>query len=138
MLTRNIAIGLIIGGTLGGLAIGGTTGWTLNGWRLSGKVSKLEGKVETQQQTIATLEGANGRCTAAVGDVRGSVQQLVDENLKRSNAATKAMEKAAGEAKGHLAAAAAAMGRAAPKAGDECTTLARELLDYARRRKAAP
>lgn len=137
MLTRNLAIGLILGGTLGGLAIGGLAGWTLNGWRLGARVAELQGVADTQRQSIATLEGANGRCTAAVGDVKGAVKQIADDAAARSRRAQDAMEKAARAAQGNLKAARDALNRPLPKAGAECDAIEQEALDYAAKRKAA-
>jgi hypothetical protein len=138
VLTRQLAIGLIIGGTLGGLAIGGLTGWTLNGWRLSGRVAELQGVANTQHQSIATLRGANDNCTAAVGGVKGAVQQIADQVDKNSRAARAAMARAEKAAAGHLDAARSALNRPLPPAGAECDALVREAIDYATRRKAAP
>lgn len=137
MLTRRIAIALMIGGTLGGLALGFGAGWLLNGWRLAGELQELKGTVATQRQAIATLEGANGRCTASVAEVRGAVKDLVDENARRAAAAQAAIARAEKSAEKHLQAATAALARPAPKAGEECATLVREALDYARKRKGA-
>lgn len=138
VLTRQAAIYMIVGGTLGGLAIGGAAGWIVNGWRLSGDVQKLTGVVSTQQQGIDTLKGANDRCTTAVGDVKASVKTLVDENAARSKASQAAIDRAAKKAEGHLKAATAALNRPMPAPGKECDALVREALDYADRRKGNP
>jgi|CXWL01.1.fsa_nt_gi hypothetical protein len=135
VLTRQVAIYLIVGAAIGGLAIGGAIGWTANGWRLSGNVEKLAGVVSTQDQSIATLKGVNDRCAASVGDVKASVKALLDESAKRSAAAQDAMDKAAKKAEGHLAAAAAALNRPMPAPGKECDAIVREALDYAKKRK---
>lgn len=138
MLTRQIAIGLIIGGTTAGFGLGGAAGWTLNGWRLSARVAELQGVANTQHQSIASLEGANVRCTTSVGDVKGAVKALVDAAEGRAQKAQAAMARAEKATAAHLAAARAALARPLPKAGAECDTLAQEAADYARRRKAAP
>lgn len=114
------------------------TGWGVKGWKDSGEISRLEGKVETQQQSIATLEGANTRCLAGVKDVQAAVKGFIDAGTERSEAARIAMEAAAAAAQGHLAAAQAAVNRAAPAAGKECPTAAQEAQAYARKRKGAP
>jgi hypothetical protein len=134
---RNLTLYLIVGAAIGGLAIGGAAGWTINGWRLAGQIQELKGVVSTQQQGIDTLKGANERCTAAVGDVKGSVKALVDENAKRSAASQAAIEKAAKASVGHMRAAKDALNRIAPKPGEECATFAREAAEYVRRRKEA-
>lgn len=137
MLTRNLAIGLIVGGTLGGLALGGLGGWTINGWRLAGQVEQLRGVVRTQEQGIATLKGANANCSAAVKSVQSAVQGIADRVDKNSKAARAAMARAETAAAVHLAAAKDAMNRPLPKPGGECDALVREALDYAAKRKAA-
>lgn len=120
------------------LAIVAGAGWTVNGWRLAGQLEQLQGVVDTQKQSLATLAGANERCAAGVADVKGAVKALVDDGTRRSAAAAAAMEQVAARAKGHLDGAAAALNRAMPAAGQECDTAAAEALDYAKRRKAAP
>ena len=120
------------------LVVATTAGWVLNGWRLSGKIENLQGVVQTQQQSLATLQGANMRCTAAVGDVRDAVAAYVKEGEKRAAAATVAMQEAAKASKANLAAAKAALSRPPAKAGEECATVAREAAEYAKKRKAAP
>lgn len=113
-------------------------GWTLNGWRLAGKINELQGVVDTQAQALATLEGANTRCTAGVAEVKAAVKAYVEAGDARGREAAEAMRQAARAAQGHLAAAKAALDRPAPKRGEECATAAAEASDYARRRKAAP
>lgn len=136
MLTRNIAIGLIIGGTLGGLAIGATTGWVINGWRLSGKVERLNGKVDARDQAIASLGDINARCTSSVADVKAAVKEIADDAAKRAAAAATAMQRAEKGAGAYLANARAALARPAPAPGGECEAMVREAIDYAGRRKA--
>lgn len=119
-------------------AIAAGAGWTINGWRLSGEISSLEGTVATQKQSIATLVGANDRCLAGVQDVKGAVKAYVDAGAARSEAAAAAMKQAAAAAKGHQDAATAALNRVQPAKGKECETIAGEAAKYARKRKAAP
>jgi hypothetical protein len=113
-------------------------GWTLNGWRLGAKVERLEGTVATQRQALAALDGANQRCVAGIAEVKGAVQQLVDDARRRAAAAAAAMARAEKQAAGHLAAARHALGRPMPEPGLECEQTAAEAAAYARRRKAAP
>jgi len=134
MLKTNVAIYLIIAA----LALGAAAGWVLNGWRLSGQIERLQGKVETQEQSIATLRGANGRCTAAVGDVKAAVQGIAERVEKNSRAAVAAMARAEKTAAGHLDAARSATARPMPAPGGECAALVKEALEYAARRRAAP
>lgn len=119
-------------------AAGLAAGWTLNGWRLSGQIHALQGVVSTQAQAIATLEGANQRCTAGVAEVSAAVKAYVAAGAARAREAAEAMQRAERGAQAHLAAARGALERPAPKAGEECDTAAAEAADYARRRKAAP
>ena len=121
-----------------GLALGGSTGWTLNGWRLSGEIQRLTGVAETQKQSLATFEGANKRCAAGLADVKGAVKGFVDDGARRSAAALKAMQEAAARAQGHLEDAKAALNRPMPAAGAECDTAAAEAAAYARKRKGSP
>lgn len=120
------------------LAAAGVGGWTLNGWRLSGQINKLQGTVDTQLQTIATLKGANDRCTAGVAEVTAAVKGYVDAGSARSEEAKAAMLAIADQAAGHLAAAKSAMNRPPPARGKECDAVAAEASAYARKRKAAP
>lgn len=120
------------------LAIGAGAGWTINGWRLSGEISRLEGTVATQKQSIATLVGANERCVAGVQEVKGAVKALVDDGARRSAEAAAAMEHAAAAAKGHQDAATAALSRVQAPKGKECETAAGEASAYAKKRRAAP
>lgn len=119
-------------------AAGAAGGWSVNGWRLGAKVENLQGVIDTQKQSLETMEGANKRCTAGVADVKGAVKALVDEGNARTEAAAKAMQRAADAAKGHLADAKAALNRPMPSAGKECDTAAAEAAAYAKKRRAAP
>lgn len=125
-----IAAALIVAGALGG--------WTVNGWRLAGEIARLNGIVETQKQSIATMEGANQRCTAGVAEVKDAVKGYVDAGAKAQQAAAAAIQKAAASAQGHLAAAKDALNRAMPPPGQECATAAEEAAAYAKKRKEAP
>lgn len=118
-------------------AAGAIAGWTLNGWRLAGQINQLKGVVSTQKQSIATLEGANHRCFAGVGEVKGAVKSIADEAAARTAAAAKAMEKASRDAQKHHDAAQEALRRALPPPGKECDTAAAEAATYARKRREA-
>lgn len=120
------------------LAIAAGAGWMVNGWRLSGKINTLQGIVDTQVQSLATLEGANQRCTAGVEEVKGAVKGYVDAGTKRSEAAAEAMRQAAAGAQRHLEAARGALNRPPAPAGKECETVAAEASAYAHKRKEAP
>jgi hypothetical protein len=120
------------------LAAGAGSGWTVNGWRLGGTIEGLEGAVATQKQSLATLEGANTRCTAGLAGVRDAVKAFADDGAKRSAAAAAAMAKVEQAAAAQLAAAKAALQRAMPPPGGECDAAAREASAYARKRQGAP
>lgn len=113
-------------------------GWTMKAWKDSGVISHLEGTIETQKQSIATLVGANERCAASVQDVKGAVQAYVAAGVRRSEEAAAAMELAAAAAKGHQAAATAALGRVQAPKGKECETAAGEASAYVKKRRASP
>jgi len=123
---------------VGLVLVGFGAGWTVNGWRLSGEVARLEGTVDTQKQSLETYEGANKRCTESVADVKGAVKGIADEAKARADAAAKAMQAAAVEAGKHHEAAKAALNRPLPAAGTECDSTAREAAAYAKKRKGAP
>jgi hypothetical protein len=120
------------------LAVGFGAGWAINGWRLGTKVATLEGVVETQKQSIATLEGANQRCAAGVADVKGAVKAIADDAAARTAAAAAAMKAAEKGAAEHLAAAKDAMSRPPAAPGTECDRAAAEASAYAKKRKGAP
>lgn len=120
------------------LVVGFGAGWSANGWRLSAEVNRLQGVVDTQVQSLATLEGANKRCTAGVAEVKSAVKEIADDGARRTQAAASAMAKAAEAAKGHLADAKNAMNRPPIAPGQECAGVAKEASAYAKKRKAAP
>lgn len=119
-------------------AAGAIAGWTANGWRLAGKINELQGVVDTQKQSIATLEGVNKSCAAGVDEVKGAVQVIVDEGVRRTAAAAAAMAKASQDARKHHEAAQEALRRALPAPGKECDTAAAEAATYVRKRREAP
>lgn len=120
------------------LALAAGAGWTVNGWRLAGELHRLQGVVDTQVQSLATLKGANDRCAAGVADVKEAVKAIADDAARRTAAAAKAAQQAEAGARAHLADAKAALNRPMPAAGKECETAAAEAVNYAKRRKAAP
>jgi hypothetical protein len=120
------------------LAGGFGAGWFVNGWRLGVKTAELQGVVDTQKQSLATLEGVNQRCAAGVADVKGAVKVIADEAAARTEAATKAMQAAEKGAAAHLAAATSAMNRPPAPPGTECDRAAAEAEAYAKKRRGAP
>lgn len=120
------------------LVVGAAGGWFVNGWRLAGEIQRLTGVVSTQEQSLATLKGANDRCTAGVNEVKTAVKGFIDEAGRRGAAAAAEMAKAAKAAEGHLAAAKDAMNRPPAPPGKECDTAATEASSYAKKRKGAP
>jgi len=113
-------------------------GWWVNGWRMGAQVAELRGTVNTQRQSIATLDGANKRCVAGVADVRTAVKGMVDAQEQRSAATQAAIERASRAAVGHLEAAKAALARPPAAKGEECGTVAREAVEYSKRRRSTP
>ncbi len=136
MLKTQVVVVLIAVAALLGLAAGGGGAWMVKGWKDSGEISKLQGAVSTQEQTIATLKGANASCVAGVGDVKAAVKTFIDEGKQASASAAAAMQKAAKQSAQNLADAKEAMKRPPAPPGQECPTMIREALDYAKRRKA--
>jgi hypothetical protein len=120
------------------IAAAAAGGWVVNGWRLAGELERLNGIVDTQQQSIETLAGVNKSCAAGLEDVKAAVKGYVDASDARGAAAAKAMAAAADAAKGHLAAAKDALNRPPAPPGQECATAAAEASAYARKRKGAP
>jgi hypothetical protein len=110
------------------LALGGAGGWVVNGWRLSGQIERLSGKVAIEQ-------GANGRCESAVTQVQTTVNALREDEKARGVEVQKAVAKAAAESKTHLEAAREALSRAAPQPGAECDAAAREARAYVEKRR---
>lgn len=136
MTPAQIKLAILAASLLVALAVGFGGGWTINGWRLGAEVARLEGAVETQKQSIETLQGANTRCVASVGEVRAAVKGMVDEERVRSKAAAEAMARAAKDAEQHLKAAKDALSRPPAPPGQECDTAAREAAAYAKKRRA--
>lgn len=126
---------ILVASLVGALLAGFGAGWLVNGWRLGTENAELTGVVNTQKQSIATLDGANQRCAAGVADVKGAVKGIADEARARSEAAAKAMKIAEEAAKQHLADAKSALNRPLPAPGAECDTAAREATEYAKKRK---
>lgn len=120
------------------LAAAAAGGWWINGWKLGEELARRQGVIDTQKQSLATLAGANERCTAGVQDVKTAVQGYIAEGARRSEAAAAAMEHAAAAAQGHQDAAKAALNRLQAPKGKECDTAAAEASAYARKRKGAP
>lgn len=136
MLTRTLAMYMIVGGTLGGAAAGAASGWVVNGWRLSSQVAELRGVVAGKEATIGELRSSNASCNAAVKDVRSAVKAIGDDSARRAKSAAAAMQRVEKKVAGHLADAKGALNRPLPAAGKECEAMVREALDYARRRRA--
>lgn len=134
----SLKLEILIVSLAGALLAGFGAGWLVNGWRLGTENAELKGVVETQKQSLATMEGANQRCAAGVADVKGAVKGIADEVRARSEAAAKAMKGAEEAAKQHLAAAQSALSRPPAAAGAECDTAAMEASAYAKKRKGAP
>jgi hypothetical protein len=117
------------------LVAAAAAGWTVNGWRLAGKVNELQGVVDTQAQALALLEASNIRCAAGVAEIQAAWKDHAAQEAARQRQAQEAMDTAARAAAGHLAAARAALKRPAPKAGEECSQVAAEAAAYVQRRK---
>lgn len=117
------------------LLVGFGGGWTVKDWKDSGDLKEARGVIATQKQSLATLDGANKRCTAGVEDVKTAVKGFIDAGTERAAAAQAAMERAAAAAQGHEAAAKSALNRVQPAKGKECETAAAEATAYAKKRK---
>lgn len=135
--TLKAAIIAVAVGVTAALVVGFGAGWTVNGWRLSGSINKLQGITETQKQGMDELAGANRNCIAGVGGIKDAVREIADDSKARSDAAAKAMAAAAKDAQVHLAAAKDALNRPPAAKGKECEAIAAEASAYAKKRKAA-
>ena len=111
------------------LAVAGFAGgWMVNGWRLGIEVASLQGQNQT-------LTSANERCGVNVAEVKTAVAGIVKAAEKRDAAAREAMKAAAGEATGHLNAAAEIINRPQVPPEKQCDTVRDEQRDYVNTRK---
>jgi hypothetical protein len=122
----NLAIAAaVVAGVAG--AAGLSTGWTLNGWRLAGRIERLEGRA-------SALEAANQRCGVNVAEVKAAVGELVKAGELRAAAAAKALREAEKAALGHLARAGRILKAPPVPPEKQCDTVRDEQRGYVRQR----
>lgn len=107
------------------LAFGG--GFAVSDWRAAGEIQRLN-------SANAVISAANDRCATEVQAVRASMNALSAASDRREKDAARAMENASTEARKHVAEAQHTRTLPPVAAGQEFEVLAREQVEYVKRR----